>query len=349
MSEENLDKTIHTILVVDDSKASIELMETLLTSRGYDVVSASSGPDALHVLQLRPVDLIVLDMNMPEMNGLETCRQIRMVQKLRHVPVLFLTAESYDPRLIAQAFDAGGNDYLSKPVRSVEFIARVRAALRVYHMHLELEVMRKNLSKFVSKQARDLIKQSGPEEVRLGGRRETIVTLFSDIRGFTSFSEKLEPEDVIEVLNLYLTAQAELVEHHGGSVCKYSGDEVMAIFQGEDAAKEAIRCAVNICSRLTSLGQIEDRATVRVGIGISSGPAIVGTIGSRKRMDYTAIGDTVNLAARLCGSASPFQILVSANTVSQVPPDTFQWKKLPPIRVKGKANPVEVYEITDKT
>ncbi len=349
MLEENLESTNHPILVVDDDEGNLELMETLLTSRGYDVFTVSSGHKALQELQLRSIDLIVLDVNMPEMDGLETCRRIRMVEKLRHVPVLFLTAESYQPQLIAQAFDAGGNDYLSKPVKSVEFLARVRAALRMYQMHIELEAMRKNLSKFVSKQARDLIKQSGAEEVRLGGRREEIVTLFSDIRGFTSFSEKLKPEDVIEVLNLYLTAQAELIDHHGGSVCKYSGDEIMAIFQGEDAAKEAIRCAINICNRLSGLAQIEDRATVKVGIGISSGPAVVGTIGSRKRMDFTAVGDAVNLAARLCGFADPFQILVSAKTISQIPPDAFQWKKLPPIKVKGKRNPVEVYEITDKT
>lgn len=349
MTEQRLSNVSHTILVVDDSEDVRELMRTLLTSRGYDTLIAPSGPDALKQLQHCSVSLIVLDMNMPGMDGLETCRQLRMVERLRRIPVLFVTGESYDGKLIERAFDAGANDYLSKPIRSVEFLARVRAALRIFQMDSELETMRRNLSKFVSKQARDLISKSGSMEIGLGGRREEIVTLFSDIRGFTTFSEELEPEDVIEVLNLYLTAQAELIDLHGGSICKYSGDEVMAIFQGEDAATEAINSAIDICSRLSSLGQIEDRATVRVGIGISSGPAVVGTIGSRYRMDFTAVGDTVNLAARLCGSAAPFQILASSQAIRSLPSDAFQCKKIPPLKLKGKSNPTEAYEVIYRT
>lgn len=207
-----------------------------------------------------------------------------------------------------------------------------------------------HLEKFVSGSTIDAIKQSDKSGVSLGGERKNVTVFFSDIRGFTAFSEKHEPEVVIDMLNTYLRRQAQIVRKHGGDIDKYVGDELVAVFQDDDMAANAILCALEIQFEMTNLNTEFPQWNIGIGIGINSGEVIVGAMGSEERMDYTMIGDTVNLGARLCSAAGPLEIIISNNSYQLIKDITWQNKgiefgKLEPIQVKGKVEPIQIYNV----
>lgn len=176
---------------------------------------------------------------------------------------------------------------------------------------------RLHLSKYVGTHTLDMVAGAGTRDVELGGSREELAVLFSDIRGFTAYSENRDPEQVITMLNRYLGFQAELVDAHNGSVDKFVGDEMFALFTGADAVQRAVQCALDIQDRI-ALEHEHDPAPVHIGIGINFGPVILGNMGARQRMDYTALGATVNLGARLCSAAKGGKILMPKTLAEQV-------------------------------
>lgn len=207
--------------------------------------------------------------------------------------------------------------------------------------------------RYVSQKVLDEIISSG-EEIKVGGVRKDVTLMFVDIRGFTPLSEKLEPEEVVNILNEYLDLCARAVFKFEGTLDKFIGDGVMSIFGApiaqEDHAERAIQAALEMKRKSGRLSEeMEERygRTVLLGIGINSGPAVIGNIGSHNRLDYTAIGDTVNLAARLVSYAKPGQILISSETYERVK-DKFRCTALEPIKVKGTENPVQIYQVDGK-
>jgi len=191
-----------------------------------------------------------------------------------------------------------------------------------------------------------------PDLVQPGGRQMEISVLFADIRGFTTISENLSPPEVVEILNQYLVSMEEEVFKQGGTLDKYTGDGMMVIFgaplEQPDHAQRAVRAALGMqrASAQVSLGRGDTPWEVAYGIGITTGPAVVGHIGSKRRLDYTAIGDSVNLAARLEGQAPPGTILINQATYEAVK-EVAIVEKLEPVMVKGKAKPVAVYQVLD--
>jgi class 3 adenylate cyclase/low affinity Fe/Cu permease len=199
------------------------------------------------------------------------------------------------------------------------------------------------LLKFVSKNTLKNIQKSGHGNLELGGERKRLTMFFSDIRGFTAFSEKHEPEEVIEMLNLYLRKQAEIVHEYNGDIDKFVGDELMAIFEGEDADFRAVQCAKKIQVTMEQLRKVDDKE-IYIGIGINSGEVISGNMGSEDRIDHTVLGNHVNLAARLCSKADRKQTLVSDEVYRNVnKPHLFD--ELEAIQVKGITDPVQIYEV----
>ncbi len=196
--------------------------------------------------------------------------------------------------------------------------------------------------KFVSEATLDAI-QKDLSRIEPGGERRDITVFFSDIRGFTAWSEKHTPEEVIDMLNNLLSFQAELVQEYGGDVDKFVGDELVAVFQGPDKDQKAVRTAIRIQQQLPSMLN-QEQSELAVGIGINSGEAVMGAMGSENRMDYTVLGNTVNLGARLCSAAGKHQILISKpvflNLERKIPT-----KELEQIQVKGIQNLVQIYEI----
>jgi adenylate cyclase len=202
------------------------------------------------------------------------------------------------------------------------------------------------LAKFVSSGTLTAIKSADQEGIRLGGERRLVTMLFCDIRGYTAFSERHDPEVVVEVLNLYFQNLSELVVSHGGDIDKYVGDQIIAVFQGEEMVANAVRCALAMQRKMAALAGEHPDWHLAVGIGINTGEVILGAMGSRERMDYTVLGDHVNVAARLCSSAPPRQTLVSQSVHDDVADDpAFDLEALEPIRVKGKSEALHVYAV----
>jgi adenylate cyclase len=207
-----------------------------------------------------------------------------------------------------------------------------------------------HMEKYLSQSALKVIRQRhGLDEIRLGGERRRVAVLFSDVRGFTSMSEKLAPEDVVGLLNIYLNLQAEVVYRFGGSVDKFVGDEVMAIFTDPGAELQAARSALEILRYVGSLNEARSGLGERpifVGIGLNAGEVVMGNMGSERQMDYTVIGDPINVAARLCGAAKAEQAIVSRPVAEALGADA-RLKPLGPIPLKGKREPVEVWELLE--
>ena len=203
-----------------------------------------------------------------------------------------------------------------------------------------------HLQKFVSQQTVEAVRRADVGGVRLGGERKTATVFFSDIRGFTAYSEKVQPERVIAMLNHCLSRQSAIVRKYGGDIDKYVGDELVAVFEGTNMVENAVRAAIEIQKDIENGASIEEKDVINIGIGINTGEMVMGAMGSDERMDYTVIGDNVNLGARLCGAAKACQVLISEFSASYIGKNTdFKLKELEPITVKGKQAALKVYEV----
>lgn len=202
------------------------------------------------------------------------------------------------------------------------------------------------LAKFVSGGTIDAIRRSGGEGVKLGGERREVAILFADIRGYTSFAESRDPELVVEVLNYYFQRQADLVSEHHGDIDKFVGDQIMAVFQGEDMATDAVACSLAIQEVMLEQAGEHPEWGLEIGIGVDMGEVVMGAMGSKQRMDYTVLGDHVNLAARLCSAAAPQQTIISDVVAEKVRLNRrFKLDAMEPIRVKGKTAPIGIFAV----
>jgi len=217
-------------------------------------------------------------------------------------------------------------------------------AVRINEMVVGLRE-RFHLQKFVSQQTVDAVRQADSMGVKLGGERKTATVFFSDVRGFTSFSEKVEPERVVTMLNSILSRQTDIVKKYGGDIDKFVGDELVAVFVGKEMVNRAVECALEIQQTMNDVAATAGE-DVGIGIGINTGVMVMGAMGSEDRMDFTVIGDSVNLGARLCSAAKRGQILLSENSAEHVKgASSIRLLKLDPIKVKGKEQPIQIFEV----
>lgn len=231
-------------------------------------------------------------------------------------------------------------------------VIATQAGLAIDHVRARKEVAqqiihRSALERFLSPGiAKKVAAEAG--DLRVGGENQNVTVLFADIRGFTSMAESMQPEEVVEVLNQFFETMSDLVFEHGGTLDKYLGDGLMALFgapfAGENDALHAVQAAIDMQAGLVELNHNSERPTLHMGIGINTGRVIVGYMGTARRLDYTAIGDTVNTASRLTAAAEPDQILISTSTQVVLPAE-FALRALSPLRVKGKAAPLAVFEV----
>ena len=241
------------------------------------------------------------------------------------------------------AIAVGKGDFQARVegVRSRDEIGEL--AQRINEMIVQVNE-RFQLSKFVSHGTLSAIQHSEKGEVHLGGSRKRIAILFADIRGYTAFSESREPEVVVDVLNHYFANQGEAVVRNNGDIDKFVGDQVMAVFAGPEMSLDALRCAADIQAIMEVSAQENPDWQLDIGIGIDVGEVVVGAMGSPDRMDYTVLGDHVNLAARLCSKADPKQTMISEAVFKDLgTTKEFSFDRLDPVRVKGKTKPIEVY------
>lgn len=330
-----------TVLAVDDQPANLRLLDAHLSPRGYRVLTASSGAQALATLETEDVDIALLDIVMPEMDGYELCRRIRSTPATEFLPVVMITASGSEQRLAA--LEAGADDFVVKPFDKSELLARVASLARIKRYHdtirrqaaelaawnAELEARvaaqvseldRTNrLRRFLSPQLADLV--VGEENLLESHRRE-IVVVFCDLRNFTPFAEISEPEEVMAVLGEYHKVLGMLIHEYGGTLERFTGDGIMVFFNDpipcDDAAERAVRMSVAIRDAVRDIAAKWQRRghDLALGIGVAQGFATLGRIGFEGRFDYAAIGSVTNRAARLCGEAGPWQVLVTDAVMS---------------------------------
>lgn len=334
------------LLVVDDNKVNRLLLTRSLELQGHSVASAENGRVALEMLRREGFDLLLLDMEMPEMDGFQVLEQMLNDRQLRDIPVI-VTSSLEGVENVVRCIELGAEDYLSKPVNPVLLKARIGASLEKKRLRdQQKELMRR----FATPEVAQDLQTSG---FSLGGKLVRASVMFSDIRGFTSLAESQPPEETIELLNTYYELMFDAISGHGGVVTLMMGDGLMSVFGAPvplpDHGESAVRAAQEMVE-LIELFNLERKAAgklpIRIGIGIASGEMVAGYTGTNKRATYTCIGDTVNLAARLETHTKVAQrpILIDQATRSTLG-DRIAVESLGPVPFKGKTTAVEVFAV----
>jgi adenylate cyclase len=360
------------LLVVDDTPKNVKLLADILTAKGYGVVTAASGPEALAQVERQRPDLVLLDVVMPEMSGYDVCRKLRSNPATQLLPVVMVTALDPGEERI-KGIEAGADDFLTKPINQAELLARVKSLIRikelydtVQHQAAELEDLNKNLEhrvedqvgqlerlgrlkRFFSPQLAELILSGGTEDPLKTHRRE-ITVVFLDLRGFTAFAETAEPEELMAVLRDYHTEMGKLILQHEGTLERFTGDGMMVFFNDPvpvaNPAERAIRMALAMREQVRQLTAKWRKMGYELdfGVGIAQGYATIGGIGFEGRWDYGAIGTVTNLASRLCGEARPSQILVSQRLLGTVE-ELVEVEPVGELTLKGFHRPIAAHNI----
>jgi adenylate cyclase len=359
------------ILVVDDNEINRDIIVARLEFHGYETLQAADGEEALTaVMQHRP-DLVLLDVMMPHLDGLEACRRLKGNADLAFLPVILVTAKAATKDIVA-GLDAGADEYLTKPIDPVALVARVRSVLRVKALHDQVQAQAADLAtwnrtlerrvkeqvdeierigrlkRFLSPQIAQLV-SSGEERVLESHRREVTI-VFCDLRDFTAFAESAEPEEVIAVLQEYHASLGALIDKFEGTVERFAGDGLLVLFNDPlpcpAPSARAVQMALEMrdeVSGLTSNWRARGHE-LGFGIGIANGYATLGCIGFRGRFQYSATGTVANLASRLCDCARNGQILVDVKVHAEVKA-MVEWEPIGELDLKGFRRPVKAYNV----
>jgi adenylate cyclase len=334
------------LLVVDDNRVNRLLLGRALEQLGHTVTFAENGREGLEALRRQRVDLILLDIEMPEMDGYQALAALAADPHLRDIPVVMMSSvEEVDS--VARCIEMGAEDYLFKPVNPVLLRARVGASLEKKRLR---DRQRELFRKFATAEVAEELLTSG---LALGGKHVEASVMFSDIRKFTSLTETLSPADTIELLNSYYTLMFDAIGGQGGIVNQMLGDGLMAIFGAPlprpDHRQRAVSAALEMQELVGGFNREQAArggAEIRIGIGIASGPLVAGFTGTEQRVTYTCVGDTVNLAARLESHTKVVErpILIDENTRRALR-DGIVVEPHGELLMKGKTQPVNVYAV----
>jgi len=367
------------VLIVDDNPTNLDILQARLAVHKYQIITAMDGEAALAAAREQQPDLILLDIMMPKMDGIEVCRRLRADRSLPFMPIIMVTAKS-DSKDVVAGLEAGGDEYLTKPVDHAALVARVKSMLRIKELHdtacdqatrleeqsaqlsewnrtlkdkvaeqlAELERVGR-LKRFLSPQLAEIIVSSGDEKVLESHRREVTV-VFIDLRGFTSFSDTAEPEEVIGFLREYHAEMGRLIFQFKGTLEHFAGDGIMVFFNDpfptEDHTQKAVCMAIEMQARVRELrpGWLKKGYDLHLGVGMAAGYATIGTIGFEGRRDYAAVGKVTILASRLSSEANGGQILTDQKTLSKVE-DLVETEPLGEVQLKGFGRPTAACNI----
>ena len=324
------------ILIVDDNETNRDILCTRLRTQGYELLQAADGEEALTIARRDLPDLILLDVMMPKIDGIEVCRRLKAEGGLPFMAIILVTAKA-DTKDVVVGLEAGADEYLTKPVDQTALVARVKTALRMkaltdqvraqaadlasWNWALEERVAQQlselsrmaRLKRFLSPQVAELILSSGDDSV-LESHRRDVTVVFCDLRGFTAFAETAEPEEVMKILREYHACVGALIHKFEGTLERFAGDGLMVMFNDPlpcpNPSERAALMAVEMRSSVQKMTAHWSKSgfDLGFGIGIARGYATLGRIGFEGRFDYAAIGTVTNLAARLCGEAASGQI-----------------------------------------
>jgi len=360
------------ILIADDNPENLDIFRTRLAANGYEILTATDGEQALGIAREWQPDLILLDVMMPKMDGIEVCQRLKADSSLPFIPIIMVTAKTGSHEVVA-GLEAGADEYLTKPVHHTALVARVKSMLRIkalndtvqeqsaklieWNTMLEKRVNEQlgqleslsRLKRFFSPQLAEAILGGGAGDPLASHRREVAV-VFLDLRGFTAFAEVSEPEEVMRVLREYHAEMGKLILAHEGTLERFTGDGMMIFFNDPvivpNPAERALRMAVAMrdCVNEISVGWRKHGYILGLGIGIAKGFATIGAIGFEGRLDYGAVGTVTNLAARLCGEAKSGQILTNRKTLTEIE-ELVEAEPIGELKLKGFANPLEAFDI----
>jgi adenylate cyclase len=359
------------ILAVDDTPENLRLLEAVLVPRGYEVLTARSGEEALDLVSTARPDLILLDIVMPAMDGYALCQALRADEETAVLPVIMITSSTGPEK--RQAIEAGADDFIPKPFNHAELLARVRSLLRIkrYHDTIKLQAAEllelnrtleervrmqveqlerlRRLQRFLSPQLADAIVASGDESI-LSSHRRQVAMLFADLRGWTTFVEAVEPEELMRVLAEFHGTIGTLVRRFDATVGFLQGDGVQLFFNDPieipDAALRAVRLG---CALREEMSELTPRWRKRgynldFGAGIALGYATCGEVGFEGRSDYAAIGAVTNLASRLADEAVAGQILITQRLHAEVE-DVVEVEPIGEVMLEGVQRPVEAFNV----
>ena len=364
------------ILVVDDNETNRDILVTRLEKHGYQTLQAADGEEALASAKQHLPDLLLLDVEMPKLDGFEVCRRLKNDPAMPYIPIILCTARAASQDVVA-GLDAGADEYLTKPIDQAALVARVRSMLRIKELHDQVQAQTKDLAAwnqtleervneqvgeldrmnrlkgFLSPQIAKLVVSSGDGKL-LESHRRDIAVVFCDLRGFTAFAERSEPEDIIAVLQEYYRCLGECIDRFEGTLQHFAGDGALIIFNDpipcSDPPQRAVRMAVQMRARVTALAEKWRRLghELGFGIGIASGHATLGSIGYEGRFQYSANGTVVNLGSRLCAQAVDGQILIDGRV--QVAVESIaSLEPLGELDLKGLHRPVRAFNVRDLT
>jgi class 3 adenylate cyclase len=352
------------ILIVDDNETNRDILVTRLGVHGYELLQAADGEEALAAAKEHRPDLILLDVMMPKLDGIEVTRRIKSDPEMPFTPIILVTAKA-DSKDIVAGLEAGADEYLTKPVDQMSLVARVKSVLRIKELHDTVNDWNKSLEqrvtdqvgeiervsrlkRFLAPQVAELLVSSGGGDIKT--HRRDISVVFCDLRGFTGFAETAEPEEVMGVLGEYHSCLGALIHKHEGTLDKFAGDGLMVVFNDpipcDQPPLRAIRMALEMRD---AIGQLAVKwrkygHQLGFGMGIAHGYATIGQIGFEGRYDYSAIGSVVNLASRLCGEAQAGQILVEPKAFTAIE-DIAEAEEIGELSLKGFHRPVFAYNV----
>ncbi len=348
------------ILAVDDLQENRELVARYLSRSGHIVVTAASGSEALATLGEADVDVVLLDLMMPDMDGHEVLRRIKEHPDWRATPVIVISG-SQDMDGIIECIEAGADDYLFKPFNPVLLQARIKAGIERKRWHDREEQYRQQLErneKFIratfgrylsDEIVTDILER--PEGLELGGDLRRVTILMSDIRGFTTLSEHLAPAQVVTLLNRYLGAMTDIIMAHQGTIDEFIGDAILAVFGApqhrDDDANRAVRCALAMqaaMDEINALNRAEGLPEIHTGIALNTGDVIAGNIGSERRSKYGFVGHPMNVTSRIEDKTAAGEILASHSTLESLTGD-FRSGDSRKIKVKGIGESIVVHQI----
>ncbi|HSV55375.1 MAG TPA: adenylate/guanylate cyclase domain-containing protein [Burkholderiaceae bacterium] len=325
-----VDEPLGRILVVDDNELNRDLLSRRLIKSGFVVAVAADGLLALDWLEKNPCDLILLDIMMPGMSGVDVLAKLRQTHDGTVLPIIMVSANDTREDIVG-ALQTGANDYVSKPIDYPVVLARVHAQLALKRANdkvraLVVEVERRNafirqvFGRYLTDDVVEAILDA-PDGLRLGGERREITIMMADIRGFTHISSKLEATDVVAMVNNFLSKMTEVILRHGGTIDEFIGDAVLVLFGAprplENHAPRAVACAIEMQQVMEEVNRLNDEAglaRVSAGIGINTGEVVVGNIGSARRLKYGVVGHNVNFTSRIESYTAGGEVLVSRRT-----------------------------------
>jgi adenylate cyclase len=337
------------ILIADDNAANVDILKARLSANGYSIITAADGEEALASARDNLPDLLLLDIMMPKLDGIEVTRLLKGCAAIPFMPIILITART-DVKDVVTGLEAGADDYLTKPVDHSALLARVRAMLRIKAMHDSVEAQRAQLSRYFSPSVVDLL-TTETEHVNLDAQWRDITSMFTDIASFTTLVEGLPPETMAPLVNQYLAGMTEVVFDHGGTLISIIGDALIVMFGAPtdqpDHAERAVACALALDAHAEGFRArwLERGVTIGVTrIGINSGPALVGSFGGGRFFDYTAYGDTISIAARLEAANKQLgtRICISGSVVERVA--NFRGRPVGNLRLRGRSESLMAYE-----